>query len=133
VEAGSVAVPQAKPLSERVAYANPKHTTKSGPLMQDSANPKAQPKSATATKATAKDAKGRKGKNATTKKTRTQRSKPKTAEELDAEMTDYFNANNNNAAAPADGAATNGAAAAAAGGDDHGMDEISVSSLDIIV
>lgn len=135
VEASSVSVPEAKPLSERVAYANPKRTTKSGPLMSDSANPKAQPKSATATKATAKDgAKGRKGKNATaaTKKTRTQRAKPKTAEELDAEMTDYFNTNNNAAAATA-GATANGATAAPAAGDDMGMDEISVSSLDIIV
>jgi len=125
VEASSVTVPEAKPLSERVAYANPKHNSKSGPLMQDSANPKAKPKSATATKATAKDgAKGRKAN--TNKKTRTQRSKPKTAEELDAEMTDYFNANNN-AAAPAQGVAANGAAATAApaAADDMGMDEIS--------
>jgi len=108
VEASSVTVPEAKPLSERVA-----------------ANPKAKPKSATATKATAKDgAKGRKAN--TNKKTRTQRSKPKTAEELDAEMTDYFNANNN-AAAPAQGVAANGAAATAApaAADDMGMDEIS--------
>jgi hypothetical protein len=136
VEASRVSIPEAKTpktLSERVAYANPKHKTKSGPLMQDSANPKAQPKSATATKATAKDAKARKGKNAATKKTRPQRSKPKTAEELDAEMTDYFNAGNNASAAPAAVSDPNGAAAALAGGDDTGMDEISVSSLDIIV
>ena len=52
----------------------------------------------------------------------------KTAEELDAEMTDYFG--NGTAAAP-DGAtaATNGASApAATAGDDLGMDEISVGA-----
>jgi THO complex subunit 4 len=129
VEAGSVSVPEAKPLSERVAYANPNRAKKSAPLTKDSANPKAQPKSATAAKPATKDAKGRKVKD-TKKKTRTARPKPKTAEELDAEMTDYFNANNNNNATAA-GAATNGGAAAA--GDDMGMDEISVSSLEIIV
>lgn len=104
--------------------------------MQDSANPKAQPKSATATKATGKDAvKGRKGKTATSQKARPKRSKPKTAEELDAEMTDYFNANNTATAtaAPAEAAPANGAIIATAGGDDTGMDEISVSSFDIIV
>lgn len=130
MEASSVSVPEAKPLSERVAYANSKRTNKSAPLTQDSANPKAQPKSATAAKPAAKDAKGRKAKTAATKKTRTARPKPKTAEELDAEMTDYFNANNNNTAAASTGAGANGAAAA---GDDMGMDEISVSSLDIII
>lgn len=109
-------------MSERVAYANPKKTTKSAPLTRDSANPKAQPKSAT--KAVAKDA--AKGRKATKNpKARNQRPKPKTTEELDAEMTDYFN-NNSNTTAPAAGAApTNGAT----GGDDTGMDEISVSSF----
>lgn len=122
VEASNVAISEAKPLSERVAYANPPSKKKDGPLTQNSANPKAQPKSAT--KPVAKDAK--KGRKDATKKnqTRTKRSKPKTAEELDAEMTDYFN-NNANAAGAAAAAPTNGAAAG--GGDDMGMEEISVS------
>ena len=51
------------------------------------------------------------------------RSKPKTADELDAEMTDYFDK-------PANGigagdANTNGAGAVANGGDEVGMDDIS--------
>lgn len=83
--------PEPKPvksLAERVAYANPK-SKKAEPLTKTSANPKAQPKSATATKATNKDKKkDTKGKPA--KKARSARPKPKTAEELDAEMTDYW-------------------------------------------
>jgi THO complex subunit 4 len=115
-----VALAQAKPLSERVAYGNPKRSSKSGPLTQDSANPKAQPKSAT--KAVAKDAaKGGRNKPNQKNKGRAARPKPKTAEQLDAEMTDYFN--NNNTAATTTAAPTNGAAA---GGDDMGMEEISV-------
>lgn len=112
-------MPEAKPLSERVAYANLKNGKKSAPLTKDSANPKAQPKSAT--KAAAKDAaKGRKG---TKNKARNQRPKPKTTEELDAEMTDYFNAG---ASAPA----TAGVAAPTNG--DMGMEEISVrTSLEL--
>lgn len=65
---------------------------------------------------------GRRGRNAG-------RSKPKTADELDAEMVDYFDApgatGGNNGT---DGTAINGAAPAAANGEDLGMDEISVSS-----
>lgn len=102
---------------------------KSEPLTKTSANPKAQPKSATATKATTKDApkgkklvKGKKGKS--------NRPKPKTAAELDAEMTDYWG--NTNAAATADATTTNGAAAATATGDEA-MDEISVSDVDFII
>ena len=53
------------------------------------------------------------------------RARPKTAEELDAEMTDYFVGGAPGASA-ADGAATNGALVPAAGGDDMGVDEISV-------
>ena len=68
---------------------------------------------------------GRRGRNAG-------RAKPKTAEELDAEMMDYFDASS----APANGATTTDAAAttngmaqpAANGGEDLGMDEISVSA-----
>lgn len=57
------------------------------------------------------------------------RGKPKTADELDAEMVDYFDATGANGAGGADGAATtNGASQAATnGGQDLGMDEISVS------
>ena len=47
------------------------------------------------------------------------RAKPKTADELDAEMTDYFDK-------PAGGdATTNGAGPVANGGDEIGMDDIS--------
>ncbi|KAL9032362.1 MAG: hypothetical protein Q9214_008000, partial [Letrouitia sp. 1 TL-2023] len=58
---------------------------------------------------------GRRGRNAG-------RGKPKTADELDAEMVDYFDTTN----ATGD-AALNGAQPMATGGDDLGMDEISVS------
>jgi len=94
------------------------------------ANPKAQPKSATATKANANGAaKGGRAaaRAAKPKKGRPNRPKPKTAEELDAEMTDYFGGNTNGApgaAAVADGMAT-GPAEPAANGEDLGMDEIS--------
>lgn len=63
---------------------------------------------------------GRRGRNAG-------RPKPKTMDELDAEMVDYFDGNAvpNGAAAPAEGVpAANGTAAA--GGDELGMEEISV-------
>jgi len=125
-------VPEAAPaksLAERVAYANPKRSGKSEPLTKTSANPKAQPKSATATKkVTGKDgAKGRSaGKPGKPKRGRTSRPKPKTTEELDAEMTDYWGGNNPSAVtATTDAAATNGTAPAANTGDDMGMDEIS--------
>ncbi|KAL9613563.1 MAG: hypothetical protein Q9167_001896 [Letrouitia subvulpina] len=58
---------------------------------------------------------GRRGRNAG-------RAKPKTADELDAEMVDYFDATN----APGN-AAPNGPQPTTTGGDDLGMDEISVS------
>ena len=118
-----------KSLGERVAYARSNTPSSSAPLTKTSANPKAQPKSATATKATVNGA-GKKaatkahkrGKNAT-------RSKPKTAEELDAEMTDYFTNNNGGTTMMDANGTTNGnAQPAATGGEDLGMDEISVSS-----
>lgn len=119
----------AKSLADRVAYANVKSLDRSAPLTKNSANPKAQPKSAATTKANTKDAakgkkvvKGRKGKP--------NRPKAKTAEELDAEMTDYFG--NNNAAAATEAATTNGAPAAVATGDDA-MDEISVSDVEFTI
>lgn len=88
---------------------------------------KVQPKAAGATKATAAAttgrgstrgarARGRRGRNAG-------RAKPKSAAELDDEMTDYFVGGSGNA--ESSGANTNGAAPA--GGDDLGMDGISVS------
>lgn len=99
--------------------------------------PKGQPKPATAAKplavgtATRAAARGRgrvggrRGRNAG-------RAKPKTAEELDAEMMDYFDASG----APANGAVTTDAAATANGtaqpvangAEDLGMDEISVGA-----
>lgn len=59
----------------------------------------------------------------------TGRPKAKTADELDAEMVDYFDANAaNGTAATTDAVATvNGAAAPATNGEEIGMDEISVS------
>ncbi|KIW64434.1 hypothetical protein PV04_09367 [Phialophora macrospora] len=127
VDASHVPTPApVKSLAERVAYANPKHSGKSGPLTETSANPKAQPKSATATKKVAgKDgAKGRPvGKAGKPKRGRNSRPKAKTAEELDAEMTDYWGGNNPSAVST-DAAATNGAAPAAPAGEDA-MEEIS--------
>ncbi|KAL8752489.1 MAG: hypothetical protein Q9199_005702 [Rusavskia elegans] len=89
------------------------------------------PKPATAAKATANGAGtrdttrgrgrgGRRGRNAG-------RAKPKTADELDAEMTDYFDTNAANGTVQGnDGVATNGAVQPVANGaDDLGMDEIS--------
>ena len=132
MDASSVptAVP-AKSLAERVAYANPKRSHKSEPLTKTSANPKAQPKSATATKKVAgKD--GVKGRTAAKpgkpKRGRNARPKPKTAEELDAEMTDYWGGNN-----PAAAAMTNGAAPAATTGEEMAMEEISVSDVEFII
>ncbi|EXJ94313.1 LOW QUALITY PROTEIN: hypothetical protein A1O1_02707 [Capronia coronata CBS 617.96] len=137
VDASKVPEPTpAKSLADRVAYANPKRPGNSEPLTKTSANPKAQPKSATTDKrVTGKDgAKGRPaGKAGKPKRGRNARAKPKTAEELDAEMTDYW-ANNNPSAAGAstEAPATNGTAPAPNAGDDMGMDEISVSDVEII-
>ena len=131
VDANSVPeAPAAKSLADRMAYVAPGRI-RSTLLTKLSANPKAQPKSATSTKATAKNAKGAKAAAARPKRGKSNKAKPKTAEELDAEMTDYWGTNN--AAATAAGAtATNGAAPAAAG-DDLGMDGISVSSQEFIL
>jgi THO complex subunit 4 len=123
------APPTVKSLGERVAYAKSNKSSLTAPLTQTSANPKAQPKSATSTKAASGASKKaankakKRGKNAT-------RSKPKTAEELDAEMTDYFINNNGGTTTMTDAnGATNGnAQSATTGGEDLGMDEISVSS-----
>ena len=69
---------------------------------------------------------GRRGRNAG-------RGKPKTADELDADMVDYFVAPNANGAVQGvDGAAaTNGMAQPAANLQDAGMDEISVSFFSV--
>ena len=122
--------PAAKSLAERVAYAYPPRN-KAAPLTKPSTNPKAQPKSAAATKATAKDAKGRQA--ARPKRGKSNKPKPKTAEELDAEMTDYWGNNNAGAANSTDAAGAANGAAPAAAGEDLGMDEISVSSMEFIV
>jgi len=124
------APPPVKSFGERVAYAKPNRTCSPPPLTKTSANPKAQPKSATSTKATANSA-GKKAANKAKKRGKNAtRSKPKTAEELDAEMTDYFTNNNNGGTTMTDAnGTTNGnAQPAATGGEDLGMDEISVSS-----
>lgn len=90
--------------------------------------PKSQPRLATSTKpasngVTARGGRGRgrvgrRGRNAG-------RGKPKTADELDAEMVDYFDANGTNGAT-ADGAANTNGAVGANATEDLGMDEISV-------
>ena len=112
-------------MGDRVAYANPSALGKSTPLTKGSANPKAQPKSAVAKPNAKNGVKARAvGKAGKAKPKRIAKAKPKTAEELDAEMTDYF----------AGGAPTETAAVAAtepaAGGEDLGMEEISVSGDD---
>lgn len=89
---------------------------------------RAQPKSAAAVKATngastRGRARGRAGRRAG-------RPKRKTADELDAEMVDYFDADVATNGAPVDGA-VNGTAQAAA--NDDGMDEISVSAYRPVV
>ncbi|KAI4143790.1 MAG: hypothetical protein LQ341_002815 [Variospora aurantia] len=104
--------------------------------LSDRITPGKGPKSATAAK-TATDgtatrgrggrgrATGRRGRNAG-------RGKPKTADELDAEMVDYFDPSNTNGAVTegsgAAAATANGATQPAATLEDAGMDEISVSS-----
>ena len=127
-----------KSLSERVAYAKPRKPDLSAPLTNTSANPKAQPKSATATKGTMNGSnKGGRvaGRANETKRGRNaNRPKPKTTQELDAEMTDYWggNTNPNGAATAVAGGTTTGAAEPAANGEDLGMDEISVGSIEFI-
>lgn len=120
----------AKSLADRVAYGKTSHK-KIARLTKTSANPKAQPKSATTTKATAKDGKGRKA--ARPKRGKSNKPKPKTAEELDAEMTDYWGNNNNATANNVDSAGAANGTAPAAAGEDLGMDEISVSSIEFIL
>lgn len=114
-----------------MAYARSNNKSGSStPLTKASANPKAQPRSATSTKAT--NGAGKKAANKAKKRGKTAtRSKPKTAEELDAEMTDYFTNNNGGATTnmtDANGPTNGNAQPATAGGEDLGMDEISVSS-----
>jgi THO complex subunit 4 len=113
-----------------MAYARSNEPSFSAPLITISANPKAQPKSAAATKATANGT-GKKVANKARKRGKNAaRTKPKTAEELDADMIDYYANDNGGVAAMTDanGAVNGNAQAAAAGGEDLGMDEISVSS-----
>lgn len=86
------------------------------PLSERVTQPKAQPKPATATKNAAAGARRGRGRP---KKAKGPAQHKKTAEELDAEMEDYFVGSEN---APAGAAATNGAAAAAG---DETMAEIS--------
>lgn len=92
--------------------------------------PKSQPKPATAVKATNGVVSRGRGRGRGVRRGRNAgRGKPKTADELDAEMVDYFDATGVNGTGGADGiATTNGATQPATnGGQDLGMDEISVS------
>jgi hypothetical protein len=90
---------------------------------------KSQPKPATAAKAanTARGRGARRGRRGGARSSN--RPKPKTVEELDAEMVDYFAGNENGGPADANApTAANGAVQQpAAGGEDLGMAEISVS------
>ena len=95
-------------------------------LIQNSRPKGAQPKQATAAKATSGEGtRGGRGGRGARRGRNAGRPKAKTAEELDAEMTDYFVANGT------DGATTNGVAPVANGGEDLGMDEVSVSKIDL--
>ena len=120
-----------KSLGERVAYASGRKSGRAGPLTTTSANPKAQPKSATAKKAeTTAGVRGGKAARGRGRRGRNPGRPKKTAQELDAEMTDYMSGGA--ATAGTNGATTANAAPAATNGEDLGMDEISVSSLDFI-
>ena len=86
-------------------------------MLMSSSQSKAQPKSAAAVKATTNGASVRGGRGRGRGGRKAGRPKRKTADELDAEMVDYFDAPNG------DGTVNGNAQAAA---NDDGMDEISV-------
>ena len=97
--------------------------------------PKGQPRPATSAKPSTNGAATRGGRvlgRGTRRGRNAGRAKPKTADELDAEMVDYFDVNGT---AGADGAATtNGTTQSAAnGGEDLGMDEISVGATSVCI
>ena len=100
--------------------------------MRQNRQGKGQPKSAAAKPATNGTATrgGRVGGRGARRGRNAGRPKAKTADELDAEMVDYFDANAaNGTAATTDAAATvNGSTAPATNGEEIGMDEISVSN-----
>lgn len=101
-------------------------------LLTTCRHPKGNPKPATSTKTSIKGTTtrdggrgrgARRGRNAG-------RAKPKTADELDAEMSDYFGATGTNGTTSTDGAFVNGTNQPIANGEaDLGMDEISVRIL----
>lgn len=109
-----------------MAYAKPPKS-KSVPLTNSSANTKGKPKSAVTDKKG--DKKGEKKGKEKAKRGKNARPKRKTAEELDADMVDYWDGGNGPAAAATttEGGANGNAQQAAAGGDDLGMGDISVS------
>ncbi|KAL8690909.1 MAG: hypothetical protein Q9224_004296, partial [Gallowayella concinna] len=108
----AVATAPAKGLSDRITKKGPKAATAAKPATNGAAT-------RDSTRGRGRGG-GRRGRNAG-------RAKPKTADELDAEMVDYFDTNAANGAVQATGGgATNGAVQPVAnGGDDLGMDEIS--------
>lgn len=149
-------VPAPKPLTERIAYVflsaaallDESHKTKDpNELIKrktaSQSKSQSQPKPATGGKAATAAGNGRRGRRTARRGggRASNRPKPKTTEELDAEMDDYFDTTENGAAPTT--AAVNGQAqpgqqqqqqqpAAANGGDDVGMAEISVSFIIII-
>ena len=122
-----------KGLSERIVYDLAKLMPTAYLKLKYCRQPKNQPKLAVATKATPNGttSRGGRGRGRGVRRGRNAgRPKVKTAEELDAEMVDYFDATGaNGGPAGTDAAATtNGAIQPITnGGDDLGMDEISVS------
>ncbi|KAK5708910.1 RNA-binding RNA annealing protein, partial [Elasticomyces elasticus] len=141
-------VPAPKPLTERIAYVflsaaallDESHKTKDpNELIKrktaSQSKSQSQPKPATGGKAATAAGNGRRGRRTARRGggRASNRPKPKTTEELDAEMDDYFDTTENGAAPTT--AAVNGQAqpgqqqqqqpAAANGGDDVGMAEIS--------
>ncbi|MCJ1473268.1 hypothetical protein MMC13_001919 [Lambiella insularis] len=89
------------------------------PTMSDRiTRPKVQPKQASAPKPARGEGTRGRGERGGRRTRNAERAKPKTAEELDAEMTDYF------VGGTEPSANTNGAAPVANGGEDLGMDEV---------
>ncbi|KAL9012386.1 MAG: hypothetical protein Q9173_002840, partial [Seirophora scorigena] len=107
--AKAVAVVPSKGLSDRITAGKAPKPATAAKAVTDS--------SATRGRGTRGRGTGRRGRNAG-------RSKPKTADELDAEMADYFDPSITNGAVT-DGTTTNGATQPAATLEDAGMDEIS--------
>ena len=118
IDAAAATQRPAKGLSDRVALVSPSLQIGQTILTTFSQPKTAAPKAATGPKNAARGGKAARGRNG---RGRAGRPKPKTADELDAEMADYFDPNAPAGSNTENVPATNGAA----GADDIGMDEIS--------